>query len=391
MTLRDRKAYALLSLYLQAVRTVAPAAAPEDLEVVWESVYTLARDVGNEPVTEEPQPPLDTFLVEAVENVEEFVARRFRSNPTPEVARRVLDELKRGVTGFKCAKCANGPICNGLETDDAIVGAQDGGRCIEAIKTAIADACRTTDGEYEKHAGGLPLPNLVFRTTALEDPPGAIPVPGIAINGMTRYEDGEAGKVSEIDVRVAPAALSRLSVAGLPYLLLHEVFCHAYQMMVLEGPRPNRGAVPDPLSEGMTDAVAMKLLEQEVARRGAGSDFVHRGNMEAARTIHQARYSLDLEPRFLEAPWVRQGVAAAEAVEYFYARDTSPEQAAEDTIALTVSLNAAGWDFALRNKGLTNLLGGLSGPTKDPELMWLLLEFRVKRDIKGLVDYLTII
>ena len=101
MSLRDRKAYALLSLYLGAVRSVAPEASYEELEVIGESVDTLARDVANEPVTGKQQKPLDVFLVEAVGDAENFVARRFRSTRVPEATRSVLDALKRGASEFR--------------------------------------------------------------------------------------------------------------------------------------------------------------------------------------------------------------------------------------------------------------------------------------------------
>jgi hypothetical protein len=387
MSLRDRKAYALLSLYLQVVRTVVPEANSEDLEVIQESVGTLARDVADETFTGKPQKPLDLFLVDAIDDLENLVATRLRSNGMPPATRRVLDALKRDAGKFRCADCTKDPICNGSDADDAIVGAEDGGRCIEAIKTAISDARRITYAEYFKHAGPVPFPSLVFSTEASDEPLGAIPVRGIAINGMTSYDDNDNGKVSEIEVRMAPTALSRVSVGALPYLLLHEVFCHGYQMVDLEGSRPNRGESPDPLSEGMADVAAIRLLEKETAGRGK-REPLHEANLEIARMLHKARRNLDLEPRFPEAPWVAQGAAAAEAVERLYLQDTTIAGASEDTLALTISLNAAGWGFTPRFKGLSKLLQGLGMP-KDLYLVELLLEFRTQRNVKDLVDYLT--
>lgn len=386
MSLRDRKTYALLSSYLQAVRAAAPGANPADLVVVSEAVASLVSDAAIESVNFEPQPALDLFLTDAAEKVENLVRTRLGSRYLSETARNVLDAMRGTIGGILCATCSPERICNGLDSDSAIVAAETGGHCIRSIKDAISKACHITDCEYSKYLGGAAPPQTVFRTTALRNAAGLIPLPGLAINGTTHYIDRPYNKVSVIDVRVAPTAMTKLSLAALDYMVLHEVFCHAYQMMASDGPRRNRGSTPDPISEGMADAVALKLLKRNARR---SEDSICTANFKAARIVHEARGCLDFEPTFPEAPWVSQGIAAANAVQRFYSQGGPSRLAIEDTIALTVSLNVAKWDFSSRYNGLTNLLKGLGMKPKDTELMWQLLKFRSTRDSSELIRHLT--
>jgi hypothetical protein len=393
MSLRDRKAYVLQATFLKAVRGVAPDAPLEEIDLLAGVVKRLSIKVADAPVVAGSQSPLDAFLTEAVERAEKVVIDEAGPDGVSDSARQVFDELKRLASTVKCETCGKGAVCNGLGSDDVIVAADAGGHCIAEIKQAIARARRLTDSEYVKHvANDVSFPRLVFQTTAVGDPPTYIPVLAIAINGNTEFEDGPDGKVSHIDVRVAPAALNRASVAGLPYLMLHEVFCHGYQMMLNPDQRPNKGAIPDPVSEGMVDKAAIESLAR-VSATEAGSDaagqMLAEGDMKVAQMLHLARGSLDMEPRFPEAPSVRLGVEVAKAIEALYTADPPNAEAMDDMIALACSLNAAGWHFADRYRGLARLLRGLQVP-RDPFLVALLLDFRRKRDANELVNYITI-
>jgi hypothetical protein len=389
MRLQDRKAYALQAAYFNAVRAVAANIADTELERVSATVLDFSKQAFDE------QPPgeqaLDKFLTDSVHRVETIVDIRCGAI-VPAPAASVLMALRQRAASIKCVDCDGGRICSGHEQfDDEIIEAQHGGQCIHEIKYAFEVAIERARSAYaECIPSGSEPPRLTLQTEGIGHLTSQIPGHQLAINATTRFDDGDEGKASEVNVTITPLQLNRVSMAAMQYLLWHEVFCHGFQMLSRTGSRPNKKNIPDPVSEGMMDLIAIEILSEQ-ARVPVGKNIddreIAKRDAGLARQLHLARASLDLSPRFPEAPQVALGVAALEAVQALYDAD-DPKRAKEDAFALVFRLNIASWDYGHRHNGLTRIALGLEIP-RDTDLVALLLRFRRNRNVIPLIEYLT--
>lgn len=383
MSLRERKAFALQATFVRAVRSGANDLPAEDLAALSEIVGRLAtRECEASPLG--VQIPLDEFLVHAAKRAKAILSQEVgHVEAVPRGSLKILGEMSRLAKLVNCAVCANGQICSGQDYDDAIV--ESGGHCISEVKSAAKWALALTNRAYSRVAAP-PFPRIILDTAAVDEPPSRIPVAGLAVNGNTQFEDTEESKISRIEIKVALTFLNRVSIGALLYLILHEVFCHEYQMMQRADIRPNQGAVPDPVSEGMVDKVAFDFLVRTYETENCAGPA--KADIEIARLLYLARGNLDLWPAFPHSIYVRFGASAAQGIEDLYSQDGDAAVAQADVLALVCSLNVAAWDFPSRFNGLSRLMKGLNAP-RDAVLIEHLLNFRQTRDVGELVNYLT--
>lgn len=365
MALRDRKAFSLLGAYFRTVAEVSENDAPSNK--AQSEFEDLIRKLAKAVLFDTANAPLEDFLANAVTRADQ--AARVLLDTNFASVEPTATALRAKIARIRCRDCRNGTICDGGSEDDQIVEA--GGECISEIKAAFRGALDEADREY----GRLPKMTVSLHTTGRNSPPGSVPGIGLAINGRTSYADEHPRRSSFVTLEVASAHMDALSLAALPYVMLHEVLCHAYQMSDGSGDRTSPVAYVDPLSEGMLDAVAVHLLETR-AEKERDSRPEATEEAEIAQRIHLARKSTRNRPLFPQAPQVNLGATIFETIRTLYSRDSDLESAIRDAKRLAYDLNLHGWSIENRFKGFSRLRRGLEAKPRDPELLRLILEYR---------------
>jgi hypothetical protein len=389
MPLNDRKAYALLAAYIDSIRSASepPGLVRSGLTELQKNVQSLANNVCDEG----GDGSLDTFLINAVERATE-ATRNIVGSDAVDAMSEMLAALRARAGRIKCSSCQSGVICCGDESrDSTIVAAEQGGECISEIKTAFRLALDISVSEYGNATlQKLGSPKAVLATSSLTNAPGMIPGLTLAANGATGFHDGPDGKISQIDIEVAPLKLDRITIVSLPYLLLHEVLCHAFQMARSVVPRPNKKDIVDPVAEGLMDRIAVELMEQRavVAEQGVPFQSRLRSEADVAREIHLARASLDRSPPFPEAPAVALGVEVYQSIRALYAADGDIARADTDVRRLACDLNLHGWSYLARSNGLTVLRRQLRRP-RNVKLIQLLDVYRKYYDPTDIIEHIT--
>jgi len=385
MPLRDRKAYALRAAFHDAVRNVAARLPPEQLE----TLETDIQDFVTKAFNGETNGRLDHFLSDVLNRVEKI--SELKSKEISVGAELIFAAMRERFEHVACDECDRGIICDGNdETDMHIVAAETGDLCINEIKESFHVANQLSSTFYLFYWNAAHLPDLMLETISLSETTSQMPGHNLAVNAMTYYDDRPDKKISRVQVRIAPLQLGRECIAALPYLLLHEVFCHGFQMAVTSRRRLNKEAVVDPVSEGMMDSLAVDLLKEyatKIAKADPSKGEIAYRNFAEGRSIHGDRASLDREPYFPEAPAVYLGTLVLETIRAFYMLDSTIEQAEHDVRTLASALNLASWDYASRLEGLSRLLKGLERP-RDQELVNLLSNFRRDRNSARLITHL---
>lgn len=154
-----------------------------------------------------------------------------------------------------------------------------------------------TAATYVKHCaemlGALPVAHLEFgyhETAAAEDT-----LPGTALSAACRPDDGE-GPASIVRLGVRDDAFDWWSARCLPYVLVHELLCHAYQGLHGSGREPVDKECG--WSEGWMDALASWYTEDWLAASSGASVAAwvrdHRKDLMAATSsLHENRITRD--------------------------------------------------------------------------------------------------
>lgn len=381
INLSDRKAFALLSAYFGAL---GPTQAAQSDEL--KSVYRVVNDIAEELARDFGGTPLDEAVRDGAQRAAASVRSRYGGRASTDVEA-LLDAFLARAAGHNCVVCAKGPACRGVASDDALVAA--GGTCVGEIREAFDSGLRRA-GEAYRVAGGPPPVEVALHTRGLTDRPGLVPGGLLAANGATRFADTGAEKHSIVRIDVTALQIDRWTVAALPYVALHETFCHAFQMSRAQGPRPNKGRVVDPLSEGMMDALAVELLEAEADGLRLQPDIGPRAQAVAdvARETHISRSSLVREPRFPEALPVARGVETLRLLRAMLAALGRPDAHAV-SVRLACDMNLHPWSFAERTQGFARLVRGLNSLPRDACLLDLLLAYAEGGDVEPLIAYIT--
>lgn len=386
MSLRDRRAYSLQVAFLSATRT-SDLVPPSD-ELEWATVQV--RGLAKEAAEGKREGDLDRFLAESAKSLKHLAKIRFKGTPSRETAA-ILGRTQALVGRIVCKDCCGNAICKGEDPDhDDLIVATNAALCIHDIKSAFRLAERLTAESVRRSTGAEPPDvKMVLETTGLMEAPGQIPGLALANNAQTTFDDSASEKRTRVCFEIAPVKLNRESLAALPAIALHEVFCHGYQMAASASLRPNRGEVVDPLSEGLMNDLAVECLE-EFARvehpPGSAEDEIWEANVQMALEIKIARASTDKDPRFPQALEVSLGRRVLRRLRSLYRR-ARPQTAENDILALAWALNFHAWHDAQRYQGLARLSTGLAPPS-DAALLELLLAFPAKRQVGAIVRHL---
>jgi len=384
MLLKDRKAYALRAAYFKAIRANANAVGkiPEEaLRYLENRINEIAQNIAQKDSSSQ----LDDFLAEAVEAAEKSL-RPMIELATSAAISPIMTALRGQISRIKCIACYHGAVCHGLPADDEIVASTDGGECINEIKSAFRTANETAARVYSN----IPSVRIQIHTSGFRDRPALIPGIPLALNGQTRFADTANEKISVITIEIASTLFDEMALVSVPYVVLHEVFCHGYQMANSSRPRRNAKSVADPISEGMMDVLAARIMEQRASEL-AGTDDWQRSKEEAdaASQIHLARRSLTMQPRFPQASTVALGVHAWDLVLAVFSAEGDSLRAEQDARRLACDLNLHDWDFVMRFSALSRFVGQLKKP-RNAKLVTELTRYRDTYNSSELINYLTI-
>lgn len=390
MPLAERRAYALHESFYEAVRRIQIPLAEGTLQSLHSRVLEHTRDLARDDVR-----PLDKFLQDSARSFEESVATIPKIDELDRLKiAEILGEFRDRIQRVDCQGCLSGRICNGdPDFDDEIVAAPDGGQCIQGIKVAFELAGRMAAEQYGPFIKKAAVPTILLSTEARISPPvsaGLNSSLGLAVNGVTVYEDNAEDKVSHVTIAASPRHINPFSLSALPHLLLHEVFCHGYQMARATSPRTGRGRFTDPISEGLMDLLVTKMFEvrkmRAVEKKDPDVEAVRRES-SASHEIHLARASKDRNPNGEEASTVSFGVSCFEnLVNFFKRHKLSDEDAHKDAWDLACEFNLHEWEIHERRVGVTRLNSRLVSGDRD--LAAELARFHDTREARRVVELL---
>jgi len=387
MSLRDRRAYALQIAFLSATRAGNALPPAEELEWTTDQVRSLAGDGADRGCSVE----LDQFLVESAQKLGQLAEIKFNKAPSAATVE-ILGKTQELVSRIVCKHCSRIGICEGTDPDnDDLIVSTNEAPCIHDIKSAFFLAQSLTADSIQRSVGGEPPDvKLVLETVGLMEVPGQIPGMALASNAQSTFDDSLTERRTRVRFEIAPLKLNRQSLAALPAIILHEVFCHGYQMARGQFPRPNRGAVVDPLSEGLMNELAVDCLDEFTRNEhppGMPEARIWKANVSAAKEIAIARASLDKSPPFPQALEVSLGQLVLDLLCQLFEL-SRPESGKKDVRALAWALNLHPWNDEQRYLGLSRLADGLQAPT-DATLLELLLTFPSSREVDAIIEYLT--
>lgn len=318
---------------------------------------------------------LDAFLTESHARIGGLHKPGFfddADRDTPQAFRAALDVLPNCCCNGCPSAAARGRTCNGDHTDDDLVG--ENGACLEPIVLwnfrKIRDEVRA---HYERYcspdAGPLDLPDVRLCTehSAL---PNTFKVSNW-VGGGVEFDDRGATPVSVVSLTLNADELDLDSLHAIPYVLFHEIACHAFSGIrrpPAPGPRPAPEApcfdevrhkerhegpplarpvtsAADPFAEGWMDFVAFEMCRRVASKQGLvdGAAWLYPHHIAAGWHLHRARADTrDRDPtitdRLHKARGARGRGAAAAADFLLWLRNNHTDDNSEDP----------GWELFLR-------------------------------------------
>ena len=396
MALKHRKAYCLRLLYVQALCSLSDGAEAGFRSSLDESSLESVGSVVDLRTKrafrgKDGHSQLDSFIVQSLVDCRKASESLFSETGIDD-ARKLANAMADHGSGLICEKCCSGKICaNSDEQDDLIISSEEGGRCVSDIKIALSKALEISLAAHVRYFGVAPTIQVELSTVAWEGIPSKLPGIPLSVNASTTFEDIGDQKKAMVIFSVAPLLIDRYTYSSYLYIMLHEVLCHAFQMVDRRGKRPMRSAVVDPISEGMMDKLVTEILaERAMALGDIDLSAPTRAQTEAdkALAIHLVRRDVELPVRFEEAFEVRLGVFVLEQIRKIYSKDEDFRPNAEaDLRRLAFALNSAGWEYAERLAGLSFLMCRIR--EGDVAIIAALLAYRVHFDVDQVINALT--
>jgi hypothetical protein len=256
------------------------------------------------------------------------------------------------------------------------------------------------------------FPGISLRIGIADGVNTSFPGRRVAFNASIRYQDGgvEAEKHSVVTVRVFPSVIEPGCLLALPYIVMHEIFCHWPQMLHCKGTRPNPPEIEDPFnknakrfrvdpfSEGWMDSI----IEQVLRRSCRFAELACLEEAKTANEIHGERVQPFRTPSFPDAGSISPGHEAAELVRWLYEVDEEADPAAHDLdfLRLSCELNAADWSYYQRAEGCLLLVeacnayhiqraSGEEPGGRHAAILEALFKFRKSGDPSSLLSALT--
>lgn len=188
---------------------------------------------------------------------------RFDGMISPDLSER-LSKLSGRLNQYSCSKCkeAKNEIgqydpARACQADrPTYKNVKDGGRCIQPVKTLLANLVKWVESLWQAlPPGSYPI---LFATTSQSFEASPAIMRDFGLSGFARSL-GDAGSYStKVGLVVRDDVFDWDQFNLLPYILLHEILCHAFQS--LDNPQLRENAAPeDPWSEGWMDSLAHAL------------------------------------------------------------------------------------------------------------------------------------
>ena len=389
MSLPARRAFALQSAFVNSIRATANDPPSEELLFVKDLVRGFAKDGAEESC----KLPLDKFLQQSVDTI--YCVTRTRYGTCSNAITVILERTKHILQAISCAQCRKcDNICAGVDHQvDSRIVAESEAPCIGQIKVAFRFAQDLTAKYITSYLGAdLPGVKLTLETSGFSEEPSNVCGIKLAISGHTTFRDLAEQKRSVVCFEVAPLQLTRESLALLPAIALHEVFCHGYQMVNSSDPRINIGAIADPLSEGLMNDLAVEMLEEHARDfdQSTADGQLWRANVNSAKELALLRSSLDKDPCFKQAFEISLGRYVLDLLKRLYSL-SNRTNSEENVRALALALNLHQWSNDQRFAGISKLATGLTRKPRDSDLIALLMEFPKARDPTRIVEHLSLI
>jgi hypothetical protein len=212
-----------------------------------------------------------------------------------------LRAFRNLIDAFDCPFCAVADAGKRDPPDSAC-------RCMAELQEVFNKTAEVAAILYRKISKdqGLSWPTLFFETANIHAHQTTDVLDIAAVTGACRYGLLEGRPVSVVGLVFRDDGFCWTSMAQLPYVLMHELVCHAFQG--LKGSRRVATDKTCPWSEGWMDAIAVAVTEQWVEgafgielpvwANGAG-DFVK----QAASKLHVRRFEqqTSIDPEVLNA------------------------------------------------------------------------------------------
>jgi hypothetical protein len=287
--------------------------------------------------------------------------------------RRVLQRAARA----RCRGCAVASAlsrpCDGRNSPrEWSLIEKHGGRCVGEIQQSWKFACQLAHDYYTKAVPELPDVTLDLRIEFTDQrPPLLIPGHPISFLVGVDYERGRFRR-STVVLRLAAHRYEVRCADDLLPAILHEAFCHVWQMAAGRPPR-ELDRTYDSLAEGWMDFIVGLVVKREL---GARAGFLSTRISAAADKLHLARADQDPgggQEQFAHALSVSRGAGAARAVLGWFSAIGATEK---EFLDLSLRLNAHPWRGAERDAACRKLKEWLFKPGTRP---WTVID-------KGLRD-----
>lgn len=219
--------------------------------------------------------------------------QRYEDQLDPELMNS-LSNLERCLQTHVCRHCKSKPKCSRDIETFAIVNPPKGGKCIAPLKKLFYNLNSWVEELWHQvpdslHCKSLPI-TLATTHRAFEN--GQQIVDTFFVGGYARSVRNHKSYRRKVGLYIVPERFHWQQFSVLPYILLHELLCHAYQNLA-EGSGWREHNPLDPWSEGWMDTLAQELA-LEWLRFHPKSPFQPGPELDEAewqsRSLHEARY-----------------------------------------------------------------------------------------------------
>jgi hypothetical protein len=341
LRLHQRKAFELCAVVLGAFRKCGANPSEDALKDALERARKIAKD---ELRTQNNDVPLASFLANALTKVVGTAKESAETFPLSKAGQGALDLLTQLQTTLPNGTCQ--------------------------MAAVFAECHAAAQNFYLDHlTRAYQAPEISLCINYTDEANKAFPGRNIAFNGSVLYKDEADTNVkhSAVTLRVHPV-LNSGCLPVLPYILMHEIFCHWPQMSRWEGVRPNPETIEnphdkdaseieiDPFSEGWMDSLVAEVLSYHFR----DADAARAEEAKTAEGMHLERVQFNRNPAFKDAGRIAPGSEAAREIRWFYVTDDDPEidpsTADLDFLSLSCELNIAAWAYDERREGCNALL-----------------------------------
>lgn len=309
----------------------------------------------------------------------------------------IVEGLFQDLTDFSCLNCgAVNEICN-INKNQKHELVKDG-ICLERFSDifvqfeSLARAVYSKEIDLdEKHLNNQVVFSTSFNSS---DDVHDLDVDVYAV-GSTIVRDENKKIVSEIVLTFLVPKFDWNTYCSLPYIVAHEIFCHAFQGVV--GGKGKREETPEKCSftEGLMDRAVLEILISAIGRKGLVKDFaLPRGDVKYSAAISRRAWSFHEARRKRHRGTLFQvrnfGAQAIERLAKYlggYAKGGSPDW--DNAIRAVLSLNVRRLSFEDRNMVSTLVHSLLLRPESPAaaELLGLFRELAID-GVKGVEVFL---